>query len=76
MPAFAPRVARSALAQQRAVEFQGTVTDAATKASGSFTMILERPNRLYREVTIGGESRREAYNGKSAGARIRAVSVH
>jgi hypothetical protein len=54
------------LAQQRAIEFQGTVTDAATKASGSFTMILERPNRLYREVTIGGESRSEAYNGKSA----------
>jgi hypothetical protein len=54
------------LAQQRAVEFQGTVTEAASKAAGSFTMILERPNRLYREVTIGGQNTREAYNGKSA----------
>jgi hypothetical protein len=54
------------LAQQRTVEFQGTVTDAASKATGSFTMILERPNRLYREFTTGGQTTREAYNGKSA----------
>lgn len=54
------------LAQQRAVEFQGTVTDAESKASGSFTMILERPSRLYREFSIGGQTVREAYNGKSA----------
>lgn len=54
------------LAQERALEFQGTVTDTASKATGSFTMILERPSRLYREVTIGSESTREAYNGKSA----------
>lgn len=54
------------LSQQRAVEFQGTLTDAASQATGSFTLIVERPNRLYREITIGGESIREAYNGKSA----------
>ena len=54
------------LSQQRAVEFQGTVTDAGSMAAGSFTMILERPNRLYREVTLGDDTRREAYNGKSA----------
>jgi hypothetical protein len=54
------------LAQQQNVEFQGTVTDATTKAAGSFTLILQRPNRLYREMTIGGQTTREAYNGKSA----------
>src|SRR5580698_7274456 len=54
------------LAQQRAVEFQGTATDEESKATGSFTLILEKPNRLYREVTIGSQTTRESNNGKSA----------
>jgi hypothetical protein len=54
------------LAQQQTVEFQGTVTDAASKATGTFSMIAERPNRLYQEFTIGSQTVREAYNGKSA----------
>lgn len=54
------------LAQLHAVNYQGTVTDALTKASGSFTLILERPNRFYQAMTPGGEDIRLAYNGKSA----------
>jgi len=54
------------LAQQRTVEFQGTVTDAESRATGSFKMIIERPSRLYREFSIGSQKVREAYNGKSA----------
>ena len=54
------------LAQLHAVEYQGTVTDSATKASGPFTLILEQPNRIYQEVNLASEKIRVAYNGKSA----------
>jgi hypothetical protein len=54
------------LAQLHTVEYQGTVTDAATKASGRFTLILKQPNCLYQEIATGGESMRLAYNGQSA----------
>ena len=54
------------LAAIRTVEYQGTLTTPDGKASGHYTLILEQPNRLYEEVTIGDETIREAYNGKSA----------
>jgi hypothetical protein len=53
------------LAALRTVEYQGTVTSSDGK-TGNYTLILEQPNRLYQEVTIGTETIREAYNGKSA----------
>ncbi len=54
------------LAALRTVEYQGTLTDPTGKTTGSYTLILEQPNRLYEEVTIGNQTTREAYNGKSA----------
>lgn len=48
------------------VEYQGTLTTPDGQASGHYTLILEQPNRLYEEVTMGNETIREAYNGKSA----------
>ncbi|HXJ94511.1 MAG TPA: hypothetical protein VMT20_16820 [Terriglobia bacterium] len=54
------------LSQLRTVEYQGTVTDAATKASGPYTLILEQPNRIYEEADLAGGKMRVAYNGKSA----------
>ncbi|HUI42931.1 MAG TPA: hypothetical protein VL523_13280 [Terriglobia bacterium] len=54
------------LAQLRSVEFEGTVTGAESGTTGSYTLILEQPNHLYQELTLGGETTREAYNGKSA----------
>jgi hypothetical protein len=54
------------LAQRHAVEYQGTVTDSTTKVSGPYTLVLERPNRIYQEVDLAGEKIRLAYNSKSA----------
>lgn len=54
------------LAAIRTLEYQGTLTTPDGKASGHYTLILEQPNRLYEEVTVGDETIREAYNGKSA----------
>lgn len=54
------------LSSLRTVEIQGTLSDADGKATGTYTLILEQPNRLYQEVTVGAETTREAYNGKSA----------
>jgi hypothetical protein len=54
------------LSQLRSIEYQGTVSDAATGGSGQYTLILEQPNRIYQEITVGGETKKLAYNGKSA----------
>jgi hypothetical protein len=54
------------LAAIRTVEYQGTLTTPDGQASGHYTLILEQPNRLYEEVTVGDETVREAYNGRSA----------
>lgn len=54
------------LAALRTVEYQGTLTTPDGNARGHYTLILEQPNQLYEEVTIGDETLREAYNGKSA----------
>ena len=54
------------LAALRTVEYQGTLATSDGKASGTYSLILEQPNRLYEEVTVGNETIREAYNGKSA----------
>lgn len=54
------------LAALRSVEYQGTLTTSDGKAAGHYAVILERPNRLYQEVTVGSETVREAYNGESA----------
>jgi hypothetical protein len=54
------------LAQLHSVEYEGTVTDAATKVSGRFTLTLKQPNRLYQDITMGSDSVRLAYNGQSA----------
>jgi len=54
------------LATLRTVEYQGTLATPDGKATGHYTLILEQPNRLYEEVTVGDETIREAYNGKSA----------
>ena len=54
------------LSELRSVEYQGTVSDSVTDASGQYTLILEQPNRIYQEITVGGETKKLAYNGKSA----------
>ena len=54
------------LAALQTVEYQGTLTAPDGKTTGTYTLILKQPNRLYREVTVGAVTVREAYNGKSA----------
>ncbi len=54
------------LSQLRAVEYEGTVTDSATKASGPYTLILEQPNRIFQEIDLAAEKTVFGYNGKSA----------
>ena len=55
-----------ALARVHTVRFEGTLTEPGIEATGSYLLILEEPNRFYEEAAFGGETTREAYNGKSA----------
>jgi len=48
------------------VKTEGTISDAATGESGSYTLIIKSPSRLYSEEVVGNAHTIEAYNGKSA----------
>lgn len=66
------------LAALRTVEYQGTLTSPDNKATGTYTLILEQPNRLFQEMATGTQAVREAYNGQSAwrqdGAGLRTLT--
>ncbi len=66
------------LANLRTVEYQGTLTSSDGKTTGTYSLIIEQPNRLYQEITVGNQTTRQAYNGKSAwiedGAGVRTLT--
>jgi hypothetical protein len=54
------------LGQVQTESLAGSLTEAASGKTGSFSMIVKSPNRLYLELIAGEDRTVEAYNGMSA----------
>lgn len=64
-----------ALARIRTESIAGSLTD-ETGRTGSFSLIVQAPNRFYLEIIAGGERQVVAYNGMSAWGQDAAAGVH
>ena len=55
-----------ALAKIQTATITGSLTDAATGKSGSYSLITKAPNKFYSEIIVEPNRFIESYNGKSA----------